>query len=331
MGRMKFTPGHATQQAGLMIFQNPDHYIRLGNHFKNRTMTEFVLEVEGQYQGPEGTFTYDLLGQSGEWRWLSIRRNEEEYVAFVSSDGISWKQFGEPLIMPRPITAGRIGLYAFNGRTDIPSATAAFQNLGVGISFHHLPAGPLDPNMFTGWTTHTDCPDAVSLQIKDGALEVQYDDSALGCEWEMVRKPPEGNWTFTTLLDFTPVSGGSAGLVLRGTEDFLLISRRDLNNNSIMLQRQDDLDVALPDLPGSPLLYLRLSHRDGLLVGSFSPNGKDFVEFPEEIGASLLGEMTAIGIGSEIAHWTHKDSRPPARFYRIVRTVEVEDVETVRR
>ena len=103
---MAFVPEYAVQQAGIMVYQSPDRYLRFGSHFKIRSMTEFALETKGIYQGPEGIYEYDPSGQTGLPRWFAIRRTGSTYTAFRSYDGFSWQQFGKPLEMPDPHARG---------------------------------------------------------------------------------------------------------------------------------------------------------------------------------------------------------------------------------
>src|SRR5262249_24306153 len=80
--RMLFTPTRAHQQAGIMIFENPDCYIKFGRHFTSRSQLEFGLETGARYQKGPGTFEYDPSGQHELPIWLSIRRHHNRFLAF---------------------------------------------------------------------------------------------------------------------------------------------------------------------------------------------------------------------------------------------------------
>jgi hypothetical protein len=320
--RMVFVPEYAVQQAGIMVFQSPDQYVRFGNHFKIRSMTEFALEARARYQGPEGVYQYDPLGQLGMPRWLAIRRTGSTYTAFRSEDGFSWNQFGKPLRMPDPMSAARLGIYAFNGRTDIPSARAVFDDIGAGISFHDRADGPFDEGVFSEWHAATACSDPVSAQIRDSKLEVDFADSALGCNWDLTRNPPAGDsWAVTALLDFAASSGSGAGIVLKGDKGHLSLERRDLNGGSIRLQRSDDQDVSVPDFPGSPPIFLRLAFADRRYSASFSRDGVNFTKIPASVDAASIGKPISVGIGASTAHWTTPGNKSAVRFYRVYQEV----------
>ncbi len=323
IGRMKFVPEQAIQQAGMMILESPDRFVRLGQHFKIRPMMEFAYETQGQYHDPEALYKFDPLGQLGMPRWFSIRRQGSSYAGFLSADGFHWQRFGKDLEMADPMNEARLGIYAFNGRTDIASARASFDNLGVGISFHDRPDGPLQMADFPGWTASTPCPDFVSTQVRNGVLEVDYADAALGCNWELTRKPPQtANWTVTALIDFAATSGSGANLIVRGSKGWMNISRRDLNGGSIRLQRKDDEDVSVPDFPGSPPLFLRVALRDGKFSASFSRDGSRFREIPYQVEAASLGELHSVGVGTSTAHWTTPGAKSPVLIYRIYQEMD---------
>jgi hypothetical protein len=319
--KMVFVPEHATQQAGLMLFQNPDEFVRLGRYFKDRAMMEFALESGGQYQGPEGMYQYDPMGQAGKPLWLSIRRNHNVFRGFTSSDGFNWSPLLHSLSRQAPMQNPRGAVYGFNGRTDVPSAAASFSDLSVGISFHNRDEGVFDMEEFEGWTVRSSC-EGFAPRISRGVLEVSFPRSRTNCEWRLERAAPEGDWIIATMLDFMPLAGNSAGLYVAGANGMLRLVRRDLNGGSIMMERDNDSDVSLPDFPGAPLIILRLRSSQGVITASFSRDGEQFQEIPRKVSAKELGGLTEIGVRASIAPWARESERPPARFYRIQQDVE---------
>ena len=110
--RLVFTPERATQQAGILVFGDADHYVKLGRQFLARPQLEFGIESGGRYNKPPDTFFYDPDAQTGEPVWLSIRRNRSEYRAFVSYDGLRWRPLGTVLMMPKPMQNPRAAIFA---------------------------------------------------------------------------------------------------------------------------------------------------------------------------------------------------------------------------
>jgi hypothetical protein len=314
---LQFTPEYPTQQAGIMAFSNPDRFVRFGYHFKSRPMLEFGFEIDGRYHGPQSTYLYDPLAHTGLFRWLTVRRSANVYQAFESSDGINWRNFGAPLNVTLDDGHVLAALYAFNGRSRQPSARAGFRNFSSGLSFHHRPAGPVKPDAFPDWAVEQSCQEQIETRIAEDTLQVGFPQSAMGCEWLMFRAVPNGDWSFSTLLDFVSVSGSSAGLRLLGTKGNLTVSRRDLMGGSIMFERLDDNDVRVDDFRGSPPVTLRLQRRDGRIFGSFSRDGLTFTPVGAGLPVEQLGDLRGIGLVASIAHWASEYSRPPARFYRV--------------
>ncbi len=320
--KMTFTPTHAVHQAGVMILDSPDRYLRLGRHFKTRVMREFAQEADGVYYGPEATYEYDPTGQTGWPLWLSIRRAGEEFEAYTSRDGFDWKKFGRTIVPKKPLSRPRAALYAFNGRIDIPSIKARFEDFAVGLAFHNLPQGPWDGPAGPEWTVETGCPGEPHAFISGNALTVAFSDDALGCDWRMLRPAPEGDWTFIAVMDFIPVAGSSAGLVAKGSNGEVRLVRRDLNSGSIMMELDVDSDVRVPDFPGYPLIVLRLRAHRGVLTGEFSRDGVHFRPVPRSVPLSRLGESIRVGPAAGIAHWSPPGEHPPAHFYRVQQVIE---------
>lgn len=314
--RLRFASRHPTQQAGIMAMYDADNYVRLGSQFKNRTLMEFGLEQNGVFdQGPSSTYAFDPLGQTGLARWLSVRRNGDDYSAYVSSDGLNWAPFGGKVRLSSKGKDPRAAIYAFNGRSSNPSVTAVFDDFGTGISFHSRPAGAFHVSEFAGWEEKIRCGPPVEVNVANGALEIGFTKDAVGCRWTLTKAAPAGDWAFSTFLDFEPVSGSSLGLIVQGSKESIALSRRDLDGRTLLLQRSDDRDVHIPDFPGAPPVILRVEKKGTLIRASVSCDGERFVAIPADVRMSDLGTNPRIGVSSSIAHWASPVSRPAARIY----------------
>jgi hypothetical protein len=315
--RLQFTPEYSTQQAGLMALYDADNYVRVGPHFKNRTLLEFGFEHEGVYQGPQSAYVFDPLGQVGQPRWLALRRKGSEYVAYMSPDGFNWNQFGGRLTLPDTSGDLHSAVYAFNGRSDNPSERAVFDHFGTGLAFHDRPSGSFQVAQFPGWTVHENCKAPVSATIGEGVLRIGFAPDAIGCTWDLMRAPPPGDWAVSVLVDFEPVSGSSFGITIRGSKANVSLKRRDLDGRSLQLEQSDDRDNRIPDFPGTPPVVLRMEKTGNLIRGSVSRDMETFVRLPGEVSLADLGEIRSMGADAIIAHWTTQESRLPVRIYWI--------------
>lgn len=317
--RMQFLPEVAAQHGGLMIVQDADNYVRFGSHFKVRSMLEFGHEVNGVYSMPESSYEFDPLAQSGLPLWLSIRKQAEKFTAFSSRDGHHWERFDSEQSLNPPLTNPVAGLYAFNGLTNSPEVTARFRDLAVGLRFHHRPEGQVLPKDFPGWKIRTGCKDPNLIGVWDRALELRFPDDELCINgFERSWEPPAGRpWYVEVQLDFQAINGSSAGIVLEAEHGTVRLVRRDLNGASIMLERNLDRDVHMPDFPGAPPIYLRLSAQDGYMTGSFSRDGQQYELIPTRIPLDELGHIRSYGLEASLSHWLQVGRRPPARLISI--------------
>lgn len=321
--RLLFRPERATQQAGILVFGNADRYIKLGRQFFSRPQLEFGKEAGGHYAKPQGTFAYDPDGQTNDPIWLTIRRAQEEYRAFISSDGIRWRPFGNVLTISESMDGARAAIFAHNGRSDAPMAEARFDRLSVGLSFHNRPAGPADLTRFAGWTvpgSDTGGP----LPVFDGeCLEFDFVPGQATSGLEFLRAAPRGDWTFTTRLDFLSVHGSTAGLIVRGTKGRFRFIRWDLDGGSITAEHLGNRQVNRRDFEGAPPVVLRLTCRSGSLRYSFSRDDREFTDVPLEVSVDALGAKDLlVGLHTSTSSWKLTDPRQPARFYYVRHEVE---------
>jgi hypothetical protein len=314
--RMVFTPERATQQAGILVFGDPDHYVKLGRQFLSRPQLEFGFENEGHYGKPPGTFDYDPAGQTGEPVWLSIRRRDQEYRGVLSHDGLAWRPFGNLLTVPTPMDTARAAVYAHNGRSDAPSAEARFDQVSVGHAFHHLEPGPFDVARFPGWSVRSDTGDAAGVRLDGECLAVDFPTAETTRSFELLRVAPPGDWMLSTRLDFLSVNGSTAGLVAMGPKARFRFIRWDLDGGSITAELLGHRQVNRKDFEGGPPLILRLTCQRGMLRYSFSRDNRQFIDVPLEVPVSALADKElSIGLHTSTSSWKLGDPRRPARFF----------------
>ena len=312
--RLSFSPERATQQAGIMIFENPDCYVKLGRQFNSRGQLEFGEESRGAYHKQPGTFQYDPRVQTGAPIWLSIRRDQTEYRAFVSDDGINWRAIGAPISQPQAMPNARVAIYAFNGRTDAPSTAAVLGDLLIGPTFHNWPAETAANRNVSGWRMETNSTEPPSVQFVENALEVSFGMPTLS-RWTLMRPAPDGDWLAETQMDFLSAGANSAGMIVIGDKGWARLIRWNLNGGSITMEQFGGNQASLPDFAGSPLIWLRLQRRNDVVTGSFSRDGHRFTTLPTSILTKDLGAHLRFGIMTARNSWSGSGDLAPARFY----------------
>lgn len=315
--RMRFTSERATQQAGLLIFENADRYVKLGRQFLSRPQLEFGMETQAQYAKPPNTFGYDPEGQNGEPVWLSIRRNHDQFTAFVSSDGRIWQRFGNPLRMPDPMPNARVAIFAHNGRSDAPPAEARFDRLSIGPAFYESAE---DISQMPGWRLASTC--AQPLSVEPPALMLPLGTEPRGCSTDLLRPAPPGDWIVSTRLEFTGGSGAAAGLTCRGSKGRFRLIRWDVNGGSVSAEHLGHNQVNRPDFAGNPPLTLRITCRNGTIRGSFSRDDAHFEEVPLEVSLRDLGDKPEIGLHAAKGTWGSPSAPPAPRFSYIHQEIE---------
>lgn len=309
--RMRFTPTMEAHQAGVMLWRNDNNYVKLGRRFMARNLIEFAAESRGAYSLSEGAPAPDPDGQSGEPIWLSLQREGQTVTAHTSRDGVHWRAIGAPITAGFDLTGARVALYAFHGRRDATPIDAAFDRVLVGANFG---LWPRDESGVAGFDYSSRCEDSASAAVADGLLRLRIDSSRGSCTSTLTRPLQGGDWTLRTHLDFLPVAGASAGILVRGEKASMRLARY-FSNEPVISLIQDGRDFSvLRDYPGSPALTLRLECRNGTIAGSFSRDEVVWVQLPHKAKRSDLGEKLVAGPHLSTSPWGATRAAPPADF-----------------
>ena len=119
-----FTPAALYQQAGLIVYDGDDDYLKWGYEFDGRSGQQFVLVAESDGTPAHERPTESESGLKKYWVRLTKRGDKYEY---------SWSRDGDKWVVGGERTWGngapkRIGLLAKNGgHKDAPEADAAFE------------------------------------------------------------------------------------------------------------------------------------------------------------------------------------------------------------
>jgi regulation of enolase protein 1 (concanavalin A-like superfamily) len=308
---MRFTPEQALQQAGLLIYQSADHYIKFGRQFSSRCFWEFGIEVNGAYRKSAQTFQFDPSCQNGEPVWLSIRRQASLFRAYISSNGSEWRQIGEDIISPEPLPQARLGVYAHTGRSQAKAVPAEFSRLSFGPAFHSIPDDMPIAEALPGWRLNPGANSGAPPRLFGGFLEIRF--APVG-SFSLLRPAPKGDWDFSTWIDLQAANGSAAGLVARGEKSFVRLIRWDLAGGSVTLEHLGHRQASAPDFDGSPPLTLRLRARNGILEGAFSRDDKTFRDLDLRVPLQDLGAKIEVGVIAATSTWWKEGSTPTARF-----------------
>ena len=130
--RMVFTPLAELDQAGVMIFDDADNYVVLSRQLQQRNYLHFAAERRGAFSRAPETFIEDPRAQTGEPVWLAIRRNGDEFRAFSSADGDTWRPLGSLVHANLRPGQAHVALFALRELDKDPPPTAVFDRLGIG-------------------------------------------------------------------------------------------------------------------------------------------------------------------------------------------------------
>lgn len=282
---LSFPADHEGQHAGLVIWDGPRRFVSVGRRFTSRNFVTFGHEYDTYFgDRPDGEVE-DPSAQSGTPLWLRLSKHWDTYSAFTSMDGMKWQPVGLSLTLPAPFKHPRFGIFAFNGRRDSPSRSAAFEFLGKGLVL------PGELTASGPWTSQSDCPEGAA--IFDG---VRGPEGALLCNATWSKKASDSPWSLTARLDLLANTGVTAGLFLQ-TENRRFRLVREYSDGPKIEWIQDGVKLeSNPDFPGSPPLYLRMSLASNKLEGEVSLNGRDFMPVGKTVEIGSAGSLKSYGI-----------------------------------
>jgi len=129
--RLTFSPSREGQQAGILFWQQPLHYLSLSRRFTTRNTLSLTLHTPNT--PPQFLDFPDPGGQFGLPLWLLLERRTATITAATSLDGHHWQPLGSPFTFPLG-PSSRGGIFAFNGRRDHPSQVARFDMTSQSVA-----------------------------------------------------------------------------------------------------------------------------------------------------------------------------------------------------
>jgi hypothetical protein len=116
-------------------------------------------------------------------------------------------------------------------------------------------------------------------------------------------------------MDFLPLPGRSAGLRVAGSKASIRLVRYSLNGPAIAFIQDGRALTGVPDLNGSPTLYLRLRAAAGELSASYSADGERFQALPVKMTVNELGAGVRAGIRFSTSTTDQEEPSSISRFY----------------
>jgi hypothetical protein len=299
--RLTFRPDRERQHAGLIVWEGPRRFVTLERRFTSHNYIAFGYEYESYLDGHPITQIDDPDAQSGAPLWLRIRRDGNTYTAFTSVDGRAWRPVGDPLELPKPLVHPRAGIFAVNGRRDSPSIPADFEFLGTGLILPHASAeGP--------WNFQSDCRQGPEIFLGESAAA-----PADPCSATWVRAVPEGEWSITARLDMLANPTLVAGLIVQLETARVRLLRYPSDGPKISLIHDGVTLESAPDYPGSPPVYLRLTHARGRIEGAASVDGRSYRVVGSGVSLNGLGKPKAAGVVATRRTGSAEGPAPPLR------------------
>lgn len=150
------TPSASNQQAGLIVYDDSNNYIRFVYERAPSTNTNRirVYNVSGGTQSQVNEVSLASLTNV----YLQIAKEGDRYTFSYSTNGSSWTAFGSAVTANYAFP--QIGLYATNGDTSAASVSATYEKLSVfrvsdlyprlsSLSINGIPLAGFDPQVFS--------------------------------------------------------------------------------------------------------------------------------------------------------------------------------------
>jgi hypothetical protein len=301
---MRFTPREERQQAGLLLYQGPDDYVRFGRFFGSRTMIEMAREVNGVPGVLRVNSIFDPEGQTGKTLYLALQRKGGMLRGYTSRDGNSFQAFGEAIPWPETFESARVGIYGLNGRRDSVSVSADFSSVRRGV----LLAGASVES--AKWNSNSNCAEEpVPLFFAVARIDPRQE-----CIQRLTHAAPSGAWTLETHFEKTSEFGSHLGIGVWGDKSGVSLSRY-FNKQPVLAWIWYGVRFeSAPDYPGTPPVYLRVRSDGREVWGEASPDGERFERVGSAIAMEKFGKLERVGL-SQTFHVGHGGSGLPG--YRV--------------
>jgi hypothetical protein len=281
--QLTFRPDRERQHAGLIISEGPRRFVVLTRRFTSRNAIAFGYEYDSYLDGHPITEIADPDAQSGAPLWLRLSRRDNTYSAYTSLDARSWNRVGGDLTLPSPLVHPRAGIFAVNGRRESPSIAAEFEFFGTGLVLPHDTAnGP--------WVFQSDC--SMGPELFSGVRLPSLPDH---CSATWLRAAPAGEWTMNARLDMAANPVLVPGIIAYFGQARVRLVRYPSDGPKISLVHDGATLESIPDFPGSPPVFLRLTQTKDKIEGAASVDGRTYRTVGSGVPLTGLGQAKTIG------------------------------------
>lgn len=122
---LDWTPARNYHEAGLVIYQESNHYVKLTVRYENGTR---MLVLAKRKPGHDFSYYQETTVPAPPYpvMYLRLVRHDAQYTAYVSANGTNWTFFSS--LSAETMTTPRVGLGAWNGNIDLtdPGVNADF-------------------------------------------------------------------------------------------------------------------------------------------------------------------------------------------------------------
>jgi regulation of enolase protein 1 (concanavalin A-like superfamily) len=308
-------PSSNNQQAGLVIYQDDDNYVKLVRGYFNGNAFEFDKEVAGAFTASS---TADTIAATTVY--LKVVKNGNVYTGYYSTDGTTYTQVGTTQFTS--FTSIKVGLIANLGGTGTTEINADFDDFNILKSITPPPA-LLQPGSdnFSGsalgsqWSwvrednTHwslASAPGSMRIRAQTGDIQTTTNNQ----KNILLQNAPLGDFTITTKVTFPakPSSNNQqAGLVVYQDDDnYVKLVRGYFNGNAFEFDKEVSgvfTASSTADTIAGTTIYLKMTKVGNEYTGYYSTDGTTYTQVGTAQTAKLSSSIK-VGLISNLGSGT---------------------------
>ncbi|WP_284639339.1 polysaccharide lyase family 8 super-sandwich domain-containing protein [Paenibacillus silviterrae] len=304
--KLDFHPTKNNQSAGLIVYQDDDHYLKVSRSYTNGNIYSFTKEIAGKgtnqtiadpipvtlsvYTTPVTSSVYANQTTSDSMSvtasvYLKLSKEGTTYSAYYSTDRINWTIIGSPY-KDVTLTAAKAGLHAMHSSTA-PSIPADFDYFVAKPFAAHGNDTFNAPTLGDQWKWVREDSNAWSLTSSPGSLRIATQSGDIWFAGNtqkniLVQQPQSNDFEITTKLTFNPTQNNqAAGLIVYGDDDnYLNLSRSFSGGKGFVFIKeiagQGSKQTAVDTM--GDYVYFRLTKSDNTYTAYYSGDGLNWVQ-----------------------------------------------------
>ena len=197
--KLAFNPTQPYQQAGIVVWQDDDNFIRLFRSNDGSSIVQFARESSA-------IFTALSVPESSTSTWLRIDRVGAVYYGYESTDGAAWLKIGN---FTASLQNPYVSMQAFNGVTSVPSIPADFDFLTIQslvIATRSVPGASVN-QPYSATITAEGGAGGLSWSVQSGSLPPGL---SLGAGNGIVSGLPSSGGSYSVTIRVVDTAGASA-------------------------------------------------------------------------------------------------------------------------